>query len=235
MHIPPGPIGVGLFLVAVLAAVAHFKLAVRIPTKASATVFTVAALAYLVTGIGLRLHEDEPEPLTVGDIVRPDLTGTVATDATLESWQAAFEEYGFTWPYGDLEQEERPTGLLSFDDEFTGYVEGTVEENWLQLTAIVGYEGDDIAWFTCYAAGPDTLGIEVEFLQDCWTAAQVPGQDDAAVREWIASAAADTAAADGFGYSILEGCLVNLAIVSPESHPNYANTQLTVSDSEECP
>lgn len=226
-------IGIALFVLTIAVLAVRFRFPERMPGKIAASVCMLAVLAYAGMGVKLRLYEERLEhpELTVGDIVRPALSGAVATDATVESWQEAFEQFDLVWTDEGAPLVERPTGLLSFPEGFTGYVEGSGEADGLELTAVVGFDGSDISWFTCHAYG-EGRSIAMGFFQTCWEAAAIGGADQEATAAWISAEAA--APWGELGVSIGRSCPVTLAMVSIGAYANTVNAQLTISRAELC-
>lgn len=125
------------------------------PGLSRAVTFAVAFLLFAAVGVAIRLQDraEPPPSLTFGDIVRPDLRGPLPTSTDIERWKSAFTAFDLQWPEGEALQTSRPRDLLSFDNEFDGYVAGTADLVGTNLSAVIGFENDTVAWFTCHASG----------------------------------------------------------------------------------
>ncbi|GAA1688859.1 hypothetical protein GCM10009830_40560 [Glycomyces endophyticus] len=230
-------IGIALFVIAMGAVFVRFKFADSVPHRVPVAVFAVVSLAFLLTGAGLRLHEQQVlnRPLTVGDIVRPDLEGELPTDVTVESWQAALEPLGLEWTSRDELLVDRPQDLLSFDGEYTGYMEGHTDDGSLRLTAVIGFEGTEISWFACHAAGLDELDISSRFFSTCITSAEIAEIDPDAVAEWVGDTlSSPSTEVGGIAVTIARECPVRLMAASIVGTEPRVNAQLTVSRGELC-
>ena len=151
------------------------------PRLSRGIAFAVVFLVLATCGVGLRLRDrtEPPTTVTYGDIVRPDFQGPLPTTTDIAAWKSAFAGFALEWPESELLQTERPQALLTFDDKFDGYVSGTGELHGTQLSAVIGFEDDAVAWFTCYALGIRTTSADA-FLRTCWDAAAVTGADQEA-------------------------------------------------------
>ncbi|GAB3999436.1 hypothetical protein GCM10029992_28200 [Glycomyces albus] len=124
--------------------------------KVGAIGFAVAFATFAAVGATIRLQDnDEPPPaLTVGDVVRPNLQGTLPTRTGIEEWKSAFDGFELQWPADDAPREtERPNDVITFDDDFDGYIAGEVEQDGVRAVAFIGFEDDEISWFTCHVSG----------------------------------------------------------------------------------
>lgn len=148
--------------------------------------------------------------------------------SSTEEWKAAFSEFALLWPEGGTLQTERPENLISFDPETGGYYagEGTVEG--ATLFAAIGFEGDEVDWFTCHAVGIRTATAE-DFLNTCWTAAAVTGA------EWFASVLEPGADEPN---QIMQGsetvCPAELLATSLSSTETYLNLQFSITPAPDC-
>ncbi|GAA2320411.1 hypothetical protein GCM10009853_093160 [Glycomyces scopariae] len=230
-------IGIALVVIAIAAVTARHKLPNRFPPKTAALVFAAAFLAFLGTGVGLRLHEIQVlnRPLTIGDIVRPELDGALPTGATVESWQEALEPLGLVWTSRDELLVDRPDDLLAFDDEFTGYMVGRVDYNGLRFTAVIGFEDAEISWFACRAAGLDEADLNAWFFWTCWNAAEIEEIDRDAGAEWVGSAlSSPETETGGLDIELVRDCPVGMSALSIPGPEPMVNAQLTISRGKLC-
>ncbi|WP_281847049.1 hypothetical protein [Glycomyces algeriensis] len=193
----------------------------------------IAFLVFASCGVGLRLRDrtDPPTTITIGDIVRPDLRGPLPTTADIESWKSAFSGFAMQWPDNDALQTSRPDDLISFDDHFDGYLAGTAEFEGTSLTAVIGFEDEAIAWFTCHAMGPRTTSADA-FLRTCWAAAAVTGADQDAGAAWVDSVLAlETEEFTANAETVCPAVLLAAAL-NPMS--GYINTQITIAAGQNC-
>jgi hypothetical protein len=180
------------------------------------------------------LKHRPPQELTVGDIVRPDLQGTLPTPTDVESWKSAFTGFGLTWPEHDALQTERPGGMLTFDDDYDGYLSGTADSEGVELTAVIGFEEESVAWFTCYAFGPQTTTAE-SFMRTCWEAAAVVGADQEAGATWIDSTlATESDEPNQIFVDIEPVCPAVLMVTAMNPMSGFINTQLTIAAGQNC-
>ncbi|SDL83415.1 hypothetical protein SAMN05216298_0187 [Glycomyces sambucus] len=228
-------IGIALFVIAIGAVFVRFKFADSVPRSVPVAVFAAASLAFLLTGAGLRLHEQHVlnRPLTVGDIVRPALEGELPTDATVESFQARLDSLGLAWSSGDTLLVDRPSDLLIFDDEFSGYIEGRAERDEVRLTAAIGFEGTAISWFTCHTSGTGDPDFVVFYFQMCLSAAEI--DIPAVSADWVDSAVRSPGTViGGFDVELARSCPVALSVVSVDGTPGWIESQLTISKGQVC-
>jgi len=222
---------------AIVWALLRYLFAAQDSRKVRAAGFAVAFLTFAAVGVAIRLQDRSdapPQELTVGDIVRPDLQGTLSTSTDVESWKSAFTGFGLTWPEHDAPQTERPGGMLTFDDDFDGYVSGTADMEGVQLTAVIGFEEESVAWFTCYAFGPHSTTAD-SFLRTCWEAAEVTGADREAGTTWIdAALATESDEPNQMFVDIEPVCPAVLMVTAMNPMSGFINTQLTIAAGQNC-
>lgn len=203
------------------------------PSVRRGIALAIAFLVFACFGAGLRLRDrtEPPTTITYGDMVRPDLRGPLPTAADIESWKSAFSGFALQWPENDELRTSRPDDLISFDDDFDGYLAGTAEIEGTRLTAVIGFEDEAIAWFTCYAMGPRTTSADA-FLRTCWAAAAVTGADQDAGEAWVDSVLA--LEADDFTADAETVCPAVLMAAALDPMPNHINTQITIAAGQNC-
>ncbi|MBO3735704.1 hypothetical protein [Glycomyces niveus] len=171
---------------------------------------------------------------TVADLVNEAPLPSVPTETGISEWKAAFNAFELVWPEEDTLQTERPENLISFDPETGGYYAGEGMQDGATLFAAIGFEGDNVDWFTCHAFGIRTHTTE-DFLNTCWTAAAVTGADQVAGTEWFASVLAEELPESGQILSSSETiCPANLTVTSLSSTETYLNMQFSITPAPDC-
>ncbi|MFG3342503.1 hypothetical protein [Glycomyces sp. NPDC048151] len=203
------------------------------PRLSRGIAFAVVFVVFATCGVGLRLRDrtEPPGTVTYGDIVRPDLQGPLPTATDIDAWKSAFIGFALQWPESEVLQTERPGTLLTFDDEFDSYLAGTAEVQGTDLTAVIGFEDDAVAWFTCYAIGPRTDSAE-EFLRTCWEGAAVTGADQVAGAAWVDEYL--EIEADDLVVRTDRVCPAFLMLTAVNPNPSIINAQITIAASENC-
>lgn len=205
----------------------------RLPSaRARAGGLFLAFLLFAGTGIYLRVQDEPPpEPTTIGDVVRPDFVGTLPTPIGLEEWREALAPFDLEWVDDGARQTERPSAMLVFDDEFDSYAIGSRHLGMTELTAAIGFEGDEVAWFACHAFGP-TDEFSALFFGTCFYAAAITGVDTAAALDWIATTLATEGEA-GRLFSRAEA-FCPAVLQATKIHGDAVNAQITIAALPEC-
>lgn len=168
------------------------------------------------------------------DLVRDEPRTSLPTETGISEWKAAFSGFDLMWPEGETLETERPRDLISFDPGTDGYYAGQGMQNGAALFAAIGFEGDEVDWFTCHALGIRTDTAE-DFLNTCWTAAAVTGADKEAGAEWFASVLALGADESS---QIVRGsetiCPATLIATSLSSTEASLNMQFSVTPAPDC-
>lgn len=205
--------------------------------KVGAIGFAVAFATFAAVGATIRLQDnDEPPPaLTVGDVVRPNLQGTLPTRTGIEEWKSAFDGFELQWPADDAPLEtERPNDVITFDDDFDGYIAGEVEQDGVRAVAFIGFEDDEISWFTCHVSGYGTPWAD-DFLRTCWDTAAVTDADLDSGAEWLDSALdQDSDTQNPLLLQFEQFCPAVLLVSAAGHNPAYINLQVTVAASQGC-
>jgi hypothetical protein len=84
------------------------------------------------------------------DLFREEPRSSLPTKTGISEWKAAFSGFVLTWPEGGTLETERPSDLISFDPDIEGYYAGQGRQEDASLFAAVGFEGGEVAWFTCH-------------------------------------------------------------------------------------
>lgn len=179
-------------------------------------------------------EDPDTETVSVGDIVRPDLQGTLLTEADLASWKDDLSPFGLLWPPEGEVQTERLADVLTFDDDVDGFVAGEHDSGSLRLSAVVGFEGDAVAWMQCHVMGIWSAEAE-RFLHACWKSASVTGADVSAGEEWLEAALDfDGKQADGVIMRSHEACPAELLLTAISQTPEWWMASFTITASQGC-
>lgn len=221
------PLGLTLTGACIALALVRYLFAPRESKKFVANALSFAFLC-LVTTFWLTAFRDS--------IVEPDTTQvrtSVPTETGISEWKAAFSDFELVWPEGETLQTERPPNLISFDPETGGYYAGEGMREGATLFAAIGFEGDEVDWFTCHALGIRTALAE-DFLNTCWAAAAVIGADQAAGAEWFASMLTPAHESSQIVHGSETICPAELLVTSLGSSEVYLNMQFSITPAPDC-
>ncbi|MEU6857805.1 hypothetical protein AB0B28_02845 [Glycomyces sp. NPDC046736] len=224
------PLGLTLTAACIALALVRYLFAPRESKKFVANVLALAFL-FLVTTFWFVANRDYITSFS--DLVNEAPPPSVPTETGISEWKAAFSDFELVWPEGDTLQTERPPDLISFDPETGGYYAGERMQAGATFFAAIGFEGDEVDWFTCHAAGIRT-DVAEDFLNTCWSAAAVIGADQAAGAEWFASMLVPPAESSQIVRDSETNCPVELIAVSLSPTENYLNTQFSITPAPDC-
>jgi hypothetical protein len=229
------PLGLTLTGALVALALVRYFFSPRESKKFVANVLAIAFL-FLAATVWFAANRDYivEHDTSFADLVSDEPRTVLPTETGISEWKAAFSDFALLWPEGDMLETERPPDLISFDPETDGYYAGQGRYDGAGLFAAIGFEGDEVDWFTCHAVGIRTPAAE-DFLNTCWTAAAVTGADHAAGAEWFASMLASEADESS---QIVHGsetiCPAELIATSLSSTATYLNLQFSITVAPGC-
>ncbi|MEU5874930.1 hypothetical protein AB0A73_25630 [Glycomyces sp. NPDC047369] len=208
------------------------------PRESKKFVANVLALAFLflVTTFWFAANRDYilEHDTSFSDLVNEAPPPSVPTETGIGEWKAAFSDFELVWPEGDTLKTERPENLINFDPETGGYYAGEGMQDGATFFAAIGFEGDEVDWFTCHAFGIRSATAE-DFLNTCWSAAAVTGADQTAGAEWFASVLVPGADEPN---QIVHGsetiCPAELLATSLNSTETYLNMQFSITPAPDC-
>ncbi|SDD15914.1 hypothetical protein [Glycomyces harbinensis] len=230
------PVGLTLTGACIALALVRFYFSPRESKKFVANVLALAFL-FLATTVWFAANRDYIVEHDTGfvDLFSEEPRSSLPTETGISEWKAAFSGFTLTWPEDETLATERPRDLISFGPDIDGYYAGQGRQEGASLFAAVGFEGGEVAWFTCHALGVRTSTAE-DFLNTCWAAAAIIGADQAAGAERFAWALELTGEDSGGGLvQVLETvCPAHLTATSLSSTETYLNMQFSITPAPDC-